>query len=156
MFMPASSGASISVASIQARNTRNWERGSHKNIQTIKPWPQWMKMQPFFHSWYTRPCYLRLYFHSCYQFFSTCNIFSCISLMQPNDRKVAGLFDDKLVRHQVRYLGWGFTFLRDTSVLLQLNPAGTKRPISRCKDLVWDVSPSPIAWLEGQNCVLVR
>ena len=33
----------------------------------------------------------------------------CVNLavffLQPNDKKVAGLFDDKLVRHQVRYLG---------------------------------------------------
>ena len=33
----------------------------------------------------------------------------CVNLavffLQPNDKKVAGLFDDKLVRHQARYLG---------------------------------------------------
>ena len=38
-------------------------------------------------------------------------------VLQPNDRKVAGLFDDKLVRHQVRYLGGGYIFLSDTSML---------------------------------------
>ena len=28
-----------------------------------------------------------------------------VFFLQPNDKKVAGLFDDKLVRHQARYLG---------------------------------------------------
>ncbi|KAK2562041.1 Unconventional myosin-Ib [Acropora cervicornis] len=51
-----------------------------------------------------------------------------IRCIKPNDRKVAGLFDDKLVRHQVRYLGLlenlrvrraGFAFRQEFDEALQ-------------------------------------
>ncbi|KAL9967896.1 hypothetical protein ACROYT_G026203 [Oculina patagonica] len=96
-----------------------------------------------------------------------------IRCIKPNDKKVAGLFDDKLVRHQVRYLGLmenvrvrraGFAFRQEYDVALQRYkmlcsktwPNWVGMPKEGLKELLKSLNIKPTAYAYGRTKIFIR
>ncbi|XP_029196028.2 unconventional myosin-Ia-like isoform X7 [Acropora millepora] len=96
-----------------------------------------------------------------------------IRCIKPNDRKVAGLFDDKLVRHQVRYLGLlenlrvrraGFAFRQEFDEALQRYkmlcdktwPNWRGAPKEGIKELFKSLNIKPEACAYGRTKIFIR
>ncbi|XP_074622793.1 unconventional myosin-Ib-like isoform X2 [Acropora palmata] len=96
-----------------------------------------------------------------------------IRCIKPNDRKVAGLFDDKLVRHQVRYLGLlenlrvrraGFAFRQEFDEALQRYkmlcdktwPNWRGAPKEGIKELFKSLNIKPAACAYGRTKIFIR
>ncbi|KAJ7375349.1 microtubule motor [Desmophyllum pertusum] len=96
-----------------------------------------------------------------------------IRCIKPNDRKVAGMFDDKLVRHQIRYLGLlenvhvrraGFAFRQEYDVALQRYkmlcaktwPNWVGMPKEGLKELLKSLNIKPTAYAYGRTKIFIR
>lgn len=96
-----------------------------------------------------------------------------IRCIKPNDRKVAGIFDDKLVRHQVRYLGLlenlrvrraGFAFRQEFEEALQRYkmlcdktwPNWRGAPKEGIKELFKSLNIKPAACAYGRTKIFIR
>lgn len=96
-----------------------------------------------------------------------------IRCIKPNDKKVAGLFDDKLVRHQVRYLGLmenirvrraGFAFRQEYDLALQRYKMLCKKtwpnwvgmPKEGVKELFKSLNIKPTAYAYGRTKIFIR
>lgn len=96
-----------------------------------------------------------------------------IRCIKPNDRKVAGLFDDKLVRHQIRYLGLmenirvrraGFAFRQEYDIALERYKMLCKKtwpnwvgmPKEGLKELLKSLNIKPNAYAYGRTKIFIR
>ncbi|XP_068745875.1 unconventional myosin-Ib-like isoform X10 [Montipora capricornis] len=96
-----------------------------------------------------------------------------IRCIKPNDRKVAGLFDDKLVRHQIRYLGLlenvrvrraGFAYRQEYDEALQRYkmlcektwPIWRGVPKEGIKELFKGLNIKPAAYACGRTKIFIR
>lgn len=96
-----------------------------------------------------------------------------IRCIKPNDRKVAGLFDDKLVRHQIRYLGLlenvrvrraGFAYRQEYDQALQRYkmlcektwPIWRGVPKEGIKELFKSLNIKPAAYACGRTKIFIR
>ncbi|XP_015752126.1 PREDICTED: unconventional myosin-Ib-like, partial [Acropora digitifera] len=90
-----------------------------------------------------------------------------IRCIKPNDRKVAGLFDDKLVRHQVRYLGFYWpvkvTLLTVCSPVVRYKmlcdktwPNWRGAPKEGIKELFKSLNIKPAACAYGRTKIFIR